>query len=395
VLFERVNRLAFDLRRLLILPGLVLLAAGLAGEICAHTPSETFLTLSLSGTNLAGQWDVARLDLQQGLGPDPAALKTFSAEEVQRLEEALALDTIARLELKADARELALAVTDYLPITRDGREYVRVAFAASGLTQPPAVLELNARVLFAIDPNMHGLLLLRHDGNTETSVFNAQNPAARFTLRLPADRWGQWWTFVREGVGHIWMGFDHILFLLSLLLPAVLRREGAGWHGVERFQPAFINVVKIVTAFTVAHSITLSLAALQVVSLPSRLVESVIAASVALVALNNLWPMFGDKSWLVAFGFGLMHGFGFASVLGEFGLRHETLALALVGFNVGVELGQLAIVAVFLPLAFALRQSWFYRTVTFKFGSAVVVVIATAWMVERIFALRVLPFGHG
>jgi hypothetical protein len=161
---------------------------------------------------------------------------------------------------------------------------------------------------------------------------------------------------------------------------------------VEQFRPAFFNVLKIVTAFTLAHSITLSLAALDVVRLPSRFVESVIAASVVLVALNNLRPMFGDKGWMVAFGFGLIHGFGFAGALGDLGLQRATLALALVGFNVGVELGQLAIVAVFLPVAFALRGSGFYRVVILRFGSAAVMLIAAGWMVDRVFDLKLMPF---
>jgi hypothetical protein len=97
------------------------------------------------------------------------------------------------------------------------------------------------------------------------------------------------------------------------------------------------------------------------------------------------------RAWMIAFGFGLIHGFGFASVLGDLGLTHGTLAMSLVGFNVGVELGQLAIVAVFLPLAFALRRTWFYQTVTFKFGSAAVVLLAVAWFVERAFDRNLTP----
>ena len=138
-------------------------------------------------------------------------------------------------------------------------------------------------------------------------------------------------------------------------------------------------------AFTVAHSVTLSLAVLEIVRLPSRLVESVIALSVALAALNNLYPWMRGRAWLVAGGFGLIHGFGFASVLGELGLRSGTLVMALVGFNVGVELGQLAVVAAFLPLAFGLKETAFYRVVTLKLGSAVIILIAAAWMMERAF----------
>src|SRR5262249_21283023 len=145
-----------------------------------------------------------------------------------------------------------------------------------------------------------------HDGRTESVSFDNQHPSYRFALMGPSDRWGQWASYVRQGVLHIWGGVDHILFLIALLLPSVLRRDEQRWAGVNRLRPAAGNVVKIVTAFTVAHSLTLSLAALDVVRPPSRLVESIIAASVALAALNNLRPVVLGKSWMIAFVFGLV-----------------------------------------------------------------------------------------
>ena len=148
-------------------------------------------------------------------------------------------------------------------------------------------------------------------------------------------------------------------------------------------RPAALEVARVVTAFTAAHSITLCLAALGLVSLPSRWVESAIAASVVLAALNNLWPLVDGRRWAVAFGFGLVHGFGFASVLADLGLPSDALATALVGFNLGVELGQLAIVAAFLPLAFVLRGTLAYRRVAFPLGSLAIAGVALVWLVER------------
>ncbi|MGH8809316.1 MAG: HupE/UreJ family protein, partial [Noviherbaspirillum sp.] len=196
--------------------------------------------------------------------------------------------------------------------------------------------------------------------------------------------------YVQEGVWHIWIGFDHILFLLALLLPAVARRQRYAWQAVDAFKPAFWNVFKIVTAFTVAHSITLTLATLGVVSLPSRLVESVIAASVVAAALNNVSPIVSERRWAIAFAFGLVHGFGFASVLSDLGLPQHALVLALVGFNLGVEVGQLAIVAVFLPLAYALRYTFIYRRVVLLGGSLLIASLAAVWFVERAFDMRLL-----
>src|SRR5262249_20126574 len=158
-----------------------------------------------------------------------------------------------------------------------------------------------------------------------------------------------------------WTGFDHILFLLSLLLPSVLVRQRSAWQPVSGLRPAFAEVFKVVTAFTLAHSITLSLATFGVLTPPSRWVESAIAASVLVAALGNLFAFPSRQRWAIAFAFGLIHGFGFAAVLSDLGLPHQVLLLGLLGFNLGVEAGQMLIVAAFLPIAFSLRGTWVYR----------------------------------
>jgi hypothetical protein len=154
---------------------------------------------------------------------------------------------------------------------------------------------------------------------------------------------------------------------------------------------AFWEVLSIVTAFTLAHSITLSLATLGVIVLPSRLVESAIAASVVFAGISNLYPVLAQRRWLVAFLFGLIHGFGFASVLSDLGLPKGSLTLSLVSFNLGVEMGQLAIVAIFLPLAYYLRNSWTYQRLVLVTGSLGIAALAFAWLIERALDLKLLP----
>ena len=180
--------------------------------------------------------------------------------------------------------------------------------------------------------------------------------------------------------------------LCYILLPAVLAWHQQHWDGTVKFRAVIINVLKIVTAFTLAHSLTLALASLRIVVLPTRWVESVIAASVVIAAINNLVPLFRERGWIVAFGFGLIHGFGFANVLNEAGLTNGSLVMALIGFNVGVEIGQLAIVSLFVPLAYHFRQTTAYRTLALRGGSAVVIAVAAIWMAERMFDFKVLPF---
>jgi hypothetical protein len=205
--------------------------------------------------------------------------------------------------------------------------------------------------------------------------------------------------FVREGVHHILIGYDHILFLLSLLLPAVWIRSAATdprsgitrtrWLPAQDLRLALTNVLKVVTAFTVAHSITLALSVLDIVNPPSRWVESIIAASVVLAALNNIWPLISEARWKLTFVFGLVHGFGFASALKDAGLAKGALVGPLVGFNVGVEIGQLCIVAVVLPLAWSLRGTRTYRG-AFAGGSLAIAGVAALWLVQRAFDLSLI-----
>ena len=205
--------------------------------------------------------------------------------------------------------------------------------------------------------------------------------------------------FVREGVHHILIGYDHILFLLSLLLPAVWIRSAVTdprtgvtrtrWVPSNDLRLALTNVLKVVTAFTVAHSITLALSVLNVVNPPSRWVESIIAASVVLAALNNIWPLISEARWKLTFVFGLVHGFGFASALKDAGLAKGALVGPLVGFNVGVEIGQLCIVAVVLPIAWSLRGTRGYRG-AFAGGSLAIAAVAGLWLVQRAFDLSLI-----
>jgi hypothetical protein len=246
-------------------------------------------------------------------------------------------------------------------------------------------------LFFDIDPQHKGLLRLQYQGASSTGIFSPEQAKQLFSLGQ-TNRIRQFLSYGREGVWHIWIGFDHILFLLALLLPAVVSRQQKKWEAVVAFEPAFWAVLKIVTAFTVAHSITLSLAALGIISLPSRWVESIIAASVMIAALNNVIPLFSERRWIMAFVFGLIHGFGFASVLADLGLPPDALVLALIGFNLGVEAGQLAIVAAFLPIAFALRRSWFYQRIILSGGSVLIAILAMIWLAERAFDMKLLPF---
>jgi hypothetical protein len=198
-----------------------------------------------------------------------------------------------------------------------------------------------------------------------------------------ASAWHTFLDYVIEGIHHIWIGLDHILFLLSLLIPSVLRPALRGWQPVAALKPALVGVAGTVTAFTLAHSLTLSAAVLQWLSLPIVWVETLIAASVVFAALNNIGGWVRQRIWLLASGFGLIHGFGFAAVLGELGLPTELRLLSLLAFNLGVELGQLAIVMAVVPVFYLLRHTWLYRIGMRIGGSLLVALLASWWLWQR------------
>jgi HupE / UreJ protein len=376
----------------LVLVWLLYCAAGLAW---AHKPSDSYLTLQAQGAAISGQWDIALRDLDYALGLDADGDGQITWGEVRARHGEIAAYATARLAVRADGQACAVQVgAQQVDSHTDGAYSVLPLSVACPGAAAPAQLELQYRLFADLDPQHRGLLNLRTAQGTRTAVLGPQASVQQFALGAPeaGSGWRAFVDYVREGVWHIWIGFDHILFLLSLLLPAVGFWAGRRWQPAERFGQAAWEVLRVVTAFTVAHSITLSLAALGLVSLPSRLVESAIAASVVLAALNNIWPLFHGRRWWVAFVFGLIHGFGFASVLADLGLPQDVLALALLGFNIGVELGQLAIVLVFLPVAFALRRTPLYRRGVLMGGSLVIALLAGVWFAERAFDLALMPF---
>jgi hypothetical protein len=156
-----------------------------------------------------------------------------------------------------------------------------------------------------------------------------------------------------------------------------------GWSPQPTAWATAREVGQLVTAFTVAHSITLGLAAFGVLSPPSRWVESLIAASVAIAVLDNIHPILPAPRWMVVFAFGLVHGFGFAGALQDIGLEGENLAWPLLGFNLGVELGQLMLVALILPPAYLLRRTRFYRYGVVLPASLLIAVLSLIWLIER------------
>jgi len=190
------------------------------------------------------------------------------------------------------------------------------------------------------------------------------------------------------GMEHIFIGTDHILFVLVLILPAVMMFSMSSWRPVDDLKAALWRVIKIATAFTIAHSITLALGGLGIVELPSKWVETVIALSIVAAAMHNLRPVFANREPQIAFIFGIFHGFGFAGLLSDLGVGRGQRLLSLFGFNIGVEIGQVFIILLLFPALFMLRRTIYYPWIM-KIGSVVLAAVATIWAFERIFETEV------
>jgi HupE / UreJ protein len=356
--------------------------------VFAHKASDSYLTLKVSATQITGQWDIALRDLDYAISLDANDDSAITWKELRSKREAVSSYAFSHIQISAGGTPCDIKPTNYLVDSHTDGAYSVLQFDVDCPKQLTEI-SINYTLFFDLDPQHRGLLSVEYENTTHTAVLSPTQKSQKIEL-AQIKPWTTFSQFLHEGIWHIWTGYDHILFLLSLLLPATLYRQAGQWRPAIQFRPVLIEVIKIVTAFTIAHSFTLSLATLEVISMPSRWIESAIAASVILAALNNIYPVISKKLWLVAFGFGLIHGLGFANVLKDLGLPQNMLLLTLLAFNLGVEIGQLAIVSGFLPLAYWLRRTQWYRKVFISLGSFLIAMLAFIWLLERSLNLKLI-----
>ena len=377
----------------------------LAGPAHAHKASDAYLQLERTDDGLALRWDMSLRDLDALLELDTNEDRRLSWGEVRTRLDDIRAYALVHLRLQQGD----CAPTEAQPPAIESRvDGTYLVLQMQARCEPGASLAIDYQLFREVDPTHRGLLrvemgagvapvlrsldpmsgtvnvvLPRRDGDAVASTAAARAAAAAApTLDS---------SFFQDGVHHILIGYDHILFLICLLLPAVLQRRATGWHAVDRWRDAIWPMVGIVTMFTLGHSITLALAGLKLLSLSSRVIEPAIALTVIVAAVDNLHPVLRGKRRVFAFLFGLVHGFGFAGVLGELDLPAGSFAAALLAFNLGVEAGQLVIVTLALAALLALRHWRNYKAVVLRSGSVCAVAVATLWFVQRVFDLKWLP----
>ena len=347
-----------------------------AAPASAHKPSDAQVHLSAAGATLTGRIDIAVRDLDAALQLDDGDGE-ITWGELEVAEPRIADYVRGRLAFAGDSTPCALVLGAASLVELSDGAYVALPITAT-CAHAPRTLDVTYKLLFDIDAQHRGLIHV--DG--QTLIVRDTEP-----VRTSLGGSTSVLSFVREGVWHIWMGLDHILFLMCLVLPAVYqRRRGSrvSWQAADSMRAVSIEVFEIVTAFTLAHSITLAISAAGLCRLPSRFVETAIALSVVAAALNNLLRTI-DARWAVAFALGLLHGFGFSSVLIDLGLPSHELIGALLGFNAGVELGQAAIVLALLPLLYLIRRTYAYQGLLWA-GSGTVAIVAAIWSYQRCFS---------
>jgi hypothetical protein len=388
--------------------------------VFSHAPEQSYLYLRVFEEKIEGTIEITSQDLNRALG---LSLEEGLTEEslspyLPKMHDYL----LEHVKIRSALGEHPISFTNikFLEVAKIG-EFVLFDFDLGNTSQNiPDEMEIMYDILLDIDEMHRGLLVIGHNWKAGiiknegmTSLIFSPNDRKQTLLLTKGSLWQGFKAMVKLGMWHIWIGLDHILFLLALVLPAVVRRQWqsasltdptfahahishnksffsvGNWIPVQRFKPAFIYIVKIVTFFTIAHSLTLSLAALEIVILPSRFVETVIALSIGLAAYHNINPIFKKNEWIIAFGFGLFHGFGFASVLSGKGLSGEFMTLSLLGFNLGVEIGQVAILCLIFPVLFFLRKSVSYPKIIL-YGSILLIMIALFWATERMFDINLL-----
>ncbi len=331
---------------------------------------------------LNGRLEIALRDLDAaiGLNPAPDGALTWGALKARRA--AIEAYAFGRLEVSNCALRPEALLVDH----HAGVAYVVLRFSAE-CRQNAGALALTYNLLFDIDPTHRGLVTVASVMGERTEVLSPDNR----TLVIDRQSRGpleDFEKFVTFGVGHIILGYDHLLFVALLMIVVGFSRAADGsWRPVESVGGTLLEALRILTAFTIAHAIALSLATFRVIDAPSRYVDPAVAVTIMLTAIDNIRPILPRVRWMMAFGFGLVHGLAFATALAPMQLPRLGIALALGGFNIGVELGQLMLALLVVPIVLVARREPLYPHAIAPALSAGAFLLASFWFVERVRAL--------
>ena len=359
---------------------LLLMATVWTGAAFGHSASTSYVVANARGNDVNVEWSLALRDLDAAIGLDRDGDGAITWGELKAQAEKIDDYALTRLRVtSAGADCMTDDPPEHLVDEREDGAYavLRIGFhCAIAISQ----LDVSYSALFEVDSRHRGLLSLDLNGATHAAVFSPDERGARFGAAPDiATLAGAYFT---AGAEHLAGGADHILFLLMILAPVLLRASPEGIRNTAAAR--LLEVVRVLSAFTAAHAIALSLAVLQVVHAPTTVVEAGIALTIVATALDNLWPFLPGRRWMLAFAFGLIHGLGIASGLGPLHLPAAALAIALVSFNLGLEAVQVAIALGASPIGSLVRVSPAVSRRLLPVLSAGAAVVAALWFSERI-----------
>jgi hypothetical protein len=346
----------------------------------AHAQSTSFLVVDTASDPVAVRWDLSAHDLIWSVFIDADYDGLATWKEVQDARLAIGNAALAQLVVSRGGAACGLRVKDLALASRTEQNFLSLAMLAE--CPRAGQLTIGGPLFMSGDASQRVLLSAHRGSETLTGVLSATTPVWDEPQQVSA--WASFARFVGEGVWHVLIGYDHIAFVLLLLLPSVLRTVEGRWQGAAGMRPVAREIFTIVTAFTIAHSTTLALAVTNTVVLPTRPIEVAIAASIALAGSLNLLPRLSGWRLPLAFGFGFVHGFGFANALSEIDASGTSLLPLLAGFNIGVEVAQLGIVVIVLPLIFMARTKRWYSGGVLPLGSCALGAAGLVWMVQRL-----------
>lgn len=352
----------------------------------AHQSGVSFLELNAASAPhnklLTGRWKIAVLDAQIALGLDDDQNNLITWGEILANSHRIGQFAKASIKLQQNNNDCSIAKKDLMLERLNNGLYIVVDLQFSCLSVDAKAITLNYTPMVNIDNSHNGVINYKTRHSDSVAILDQHN--TQYELPVESNqRVASFFRFLRQGIWHIAIGTDHILFLLALLLASIVHHKNNQTPVSNSLTPILKDIIKVVTVFTVAHSISLIAASMRWFVLPTAFVETTIAVSVALGGFLILVPIKPGYRLGLVFCFGLIHGFGFANVLHDLLVSQQTLVLGTLGFNIGVEIGQLIIVLLALPAFYFARRYEPCKIVLLPTSALLIVFTGTFWAIER------------
>lgn len=351
-------------------------------SVSGHEANDAYLEAQVEGSSVDIRWDVTVADLDFLIGLDSDLDGNISRNDLNANLNKIEALMFSNLELWSGEQACILGNSDMELRTKGDIPFLSLLFTAQ-CSRSVDQLRLNYSLLFDVDYSHRGVVRVLRADQEYTLAATQSNRSLEFTLADTGFPVATFRSFFFSGADHIVEGYDHIAFLLVLVF-SVLRTER---YADRKIKSSIWGIALLLTAFTVSHAVSITLMQLGLITVPSRLVESVIALSIVLAALDAVKPVLGRLKWMAIFVFGLIHGLGFAGSLGELGLQGVDFFVALLGFNVGIELGQIFLAILIVGTFAAVRR---FPRVQHAYSAVSIMLaglVGLYWFFERAFGL--------